>query len=266
MGRPGARLDVQQAGAVHLRREEIAISRITWDPIAGRAYETGLDRGVFYPKDGPGLPWNGLTAVVENESNSDERTRYIDGVKTRTRRRPGEFEGRIEAFTYPETFHTKGLLDKRPRPFDLCYRVQTDTSYRLHLVYNVRLGVDAHLYEQKDAVPFAWDFTTVAVPFPGLTASAHFVIEADIAYSETLVALEDVLYGNEVYDAALPNPVGIFQIFEEHSILQIIDHGDGTWTAIGPDDVVQMLDATTFQIDWPSAVMINPYTYTVHSL
>lgn len=133
-------------------------------------------------------------------------------------------------------------------------------------MYNVRLGPDAHLYEQKDTVPFAWDFTTVPVPFPGRTASAHYVVEADLAYSHTLEALENVLYGSEDYDAALPDPVGVFQIFEDNSILQIIDHGDGTWTATGPDDVVQMLDATTFQISWPSAVLINPYTYTVHSL
>ena len=207
-----------------------------------------------------------MTAVVENATDSGERTRYIDGVNTRNGRRPGEFEGRIEAFTYPEAFHTKGLLAKRARPFDLCYRVQTDASYRLHLVYNVRLGADSAVYDQKNVAPFAWDFTTVAVPFPGFTASAHFVVEADVAYSETMAALEDVLYGNESYDAALPAPVDILQIFEDNSVLQIIDHGDGTWTAIGPDDVVQMLDATTFQISWPSAILINPYTYTVHSL
>jgi hypothetical protein len=241
------------------------MTKLVWDQAADRRYEAGLDRGVFYPRSGPGEVWNGLTSVQESPSDADERTRYLDGVRTRTRRKPGDFSGTIEAFTYPESFQT--LLDQRkPRGFDLSYRVKTADSYKIHLVYNILVSPTTHMYEQEDTIPFSWDFTTTPAPFPQARPTAHFVIEASDAYSWTLEALENVLYGDESTPPTMPSPLGILDIFEENSILQIIDHGDGTWTAIGPDDVVSMLDATTFQIDWPSAVYIDATSYTVRSL
>jgi len=92
------------------------------------------------------------------------------------------------------------------------------------------------------------------------------VVSADTAYSSAVSDLEDVLYGTATSDPHLPTPDEVLAIFEANSILQIIDNGDGTWTAIGPDDAITMLDANTFQIDWPSAVYIDANFYTIHSL
>jgi len=92
------------------------------------------------------------------------------------------------------------------------------------------------------------------------------VISADVAYSSALSDLEDVLYGSATTDPRIPLPAEILSIFEENSILQIIDNGDGTWTAIGPSSAIIMLDSITFQIDWPSAVFIDANSYSIHSL
>jgi hypothetical protein len=79
-------------------------------------------------------------------------------------------------------------------------------------------------------------------------------------------ALEDVLYGTDDESPRLPSPEEVFEIFEENAILRIIDNGDGTWTAIGPDSAIEMLDSETFEITWPSAVYIDADTYTISSL
>ena len=45
------------------------MSKLKWDQIGERWYETGVDRGVLYVRDNTGaypvgVPWNGLTAVT----------------------------------------------------------------------------------------------------------------------------------------------------------------------------------------------------------
>ncbi len=79
-------------------------------------------------------------------------------------------------------------------------------------------------------------------------------------------AIEDLLYGSASTAPRLPDPQEILDLFEEGAILKIIDHGDGTWTAIGPDDVVYMTDPDTFEINWPSVVYLDEDTYQVSSL
>lgn len=235
------------------------MTRLSWDK---RDYEAGLDRGVFYLKNATGEVWNGLTSVKESDSNTDEQVRYIDGVKTDSRRRRGEFAGTIEAFTYPDSFFENVLEQRRQQGFGLSYR----TKDKIHLVYNILVGPTSFDAQQLDTQPFSWGFTTTAIPVPGARLSAHLVVDAGKAYSWTVAALEDVLYGSESGVARLPLPEEVLDIFEINSILRVIDNGDGTFTVTGPDEVIQMLDSTTFQIDWPSAVYIDAISYTLSSL
>lgn len=242
------------------------MTRLVWDRIDEREYEAGLDRGVFYPLNGPGHSWNGLVSVEESPSEADPSTRYFDGKKLPARNRRGEFAGTIQAYTYP-TISSSGLVTPHRRSlFSLSYRVQTDRGYKIHLVYNVLATPSERNYRYESTDPFSWEFSTRGMPGPGGIIVSHLVIDSSEAYPETMTALEDVLYGNDAGSPRLPTPDEVFDIFEENSILQIIDHGDGTWTAIGPDDVITMLDPTTFQIDWPSAVMISVDSYTIESL
>jgi len=104
------------------------------------------------------------------------------------------------------------------------------------------------------------------MPGPGGIVVSHFVIDTSVAYPAAVADLETILYGTETSDARLPDPFELFDFFESHSILLIVDHGDGTWTATGPDDVITMLDPTTFQISWPSAVYVDDVSYTLTSL
>lgn len=236
------------------------MTRLKWNDNTRRAYEVGADRGVYYPIDGPGEVWNGLTSVQESPSDDGISEHYLDGTKVQQRRRVGELEGVIEAYTYPEA------LTVAPRRFGLSYRAKTDTSYKIHLVYNVLAMPSDYSHQYDEVEPFSWSFTTKPVDIPGATASAHLIIDASQAYPSTITALEDFLYGSELESPRLPTPNELLTIFEETSLLRVVDNGDGSFTVTGPDDAIQMLDATTFQITWPSAIFIDDVSYTISSL
>ena len=66
------------------------MSKLTWDKIGERLYETGTKKGVLYPasKDEQGatqypkgVPWNGLTAVTESPSGAEATAIYADDIK-----------------------------------------------------------------------------------------------------------------------------------------------------------------------------------------
>lgn len=242
------------------------MTRLVWDKVTERDYEAGLDRGVFYPLNGPGHAWNGLTSVEESPSDADDRPRYMDGQKIGDRRRMGEFSATINAFTYP-TVSSDGLISPyRPARFSLSYRIQTATGYKLHLVYNALAAPSQKNYAYGSSDPLSWSITTRGVSGPSNMIVSHLVLESDTAYPETMAALEAVLYGYDGYEARMPMPDEVLQIFEDNSILMVVDNGDGSFTVTGPDAAIQMLDATTFQIAWPSAVYIDGISYTINSL
>lgn len=241
------------------------MTRVLWD-VLPHEYQVGVDRGVFYPKNAPGEVWNGLVAINEDSTDSDVKSRYIDGVPTRHRSTPGHFSGTIEAVTYPASFHNDVFGRRISTGFGLSYRVQTETRYQIHVVYNVLISPSQYVRQQSPFEPFRWGFTTTPMTVPDANPTAHLIIDAGTTYSWTLQDLEDVLYGSDTETPHLPTPTEIFEIFEENAILRIIDHGDGTWSAIGPDEAIQMLDADTFEISWPSAVYLDADTYTIHSL
>jgi len=141
-----------------------------------------------------------------------------------------------------------------------------DDRYKIHILYNVLAQPYSVVYRQSGSEPLTFDFTSTPVPVQGVSRTAHLVIDTSVAYSWTVSALEDVLYGTDTTDPRLPTPGEIYDIFEENSILIITDNGDGTWTATGPDSVITMLDSTTFQISWPSAVYLDSDSYKIHSL
>lgn len=240
------------------------MTRLMWDE---QNYDVGVEKVVFYSSaTGLGVAWSGITTITENPDDTNDVARYVDGVKRQRYRRGEDFSGTIEAYTYPDAFYEDILTQRRPRSFGLTYQVRTKDSYKIHLVYNASISPSQFAYERSDEDTFSWDFTTTPIYIPGARATAHLIIDPSIAYTWTMQAFEDILYGSEAQASRLPQPLEVLSIFEENSIVRVVDHGDGTFTVSGPDDIVQMIDATTFKIDWPSAVYIDADTYTIHSL
>ena len=249
------------------------MTKLSWHESGKHFYEAGVDQGAFYPENAPAVSWNGLVSVKETPSGDTKSIVYIDGLRYQNQLSLGSFAASIEAYTYPNEF------DEYKGPFGFCYRTQigndldgTDYGYKLHLVYNALATPTAKEYssinDSSEAIAFSWDISTTPVPLIGSRPTAHIVVESP-AYSWVFSDLEDILYGTELTEPRFPSIDEVIQLFENDSILKITDNGDGTWTAesrSGFDNIIQMLDTTTFQISWPSAVFIDSESYTISSL
>lgn len=257
------------------------MTRILWDAIGSRYFSAGVDRGVLYLQNGSGVAWNGLTAVNEAPSGADVVEGYYDGVKFFSKRKVEAYEATIEAFTYPlefEEYDGRGqyVTGQARKPFGFSYRTRlgndvdgVDHGYLIHIIYNARVAPStrAHrsLSSSVELTQFSWPITTTPIPMAGRIGS-HLIIDTRIANDEQVANLEAILYGSAGADPMLPTAEFIIDLFEDASILKIIDHGDGTWTAEGPDEAIEMLTADLFEITWPSAVYIDAVTYQISSL
>ena len=77
------------------------MTALEWDKVGERFYETGIDRGVLYPRFGDAVPWNGLTNVAE-EIGREVKSYYMVGVKYLDHHVPGSYSAKLDAFTYPD--------------------------------------------------------------------------------------------------------------------------------------------------------------------
>lgn len=254
------------------------MSRIQWGSAGTRAYESGVDRGVFYPQVGPGLPWNGLVAVKEDPDGSELSKIFIDGTPFRVQKTKESFAAVLQAYTSPREFddYDGNHGQQRRKAFGLSYRtkvgndISPDHGYKIHIVYNA-LAMPSTVDNSTlatgglNATPFSWGLSTTAIPIPGAKPAAHLIIDTTVANPEAIQAVEDALYGSIDGDAYLPTPEELMDLFEQHAIFVVIDHGDGTWTATGPDEAFDMLDTDTFQITWPSVIYLDTDTYQISS-
>lgn len=259
--------------------------RIEWNTFGTRFYEAGVDRGVLYIDDQPGVPWVGLTSVNENPSGGDPKPYYIDGVKYLNVPEAEEFEATINALTYPdEFFPCEGIAQprlgmflgqQRKKTFGFCYRTKigNDLSenygYKIHLVYNALASSTSRdnttFSDRNDLTQFSWKIVTKPPSTPEYKRTSYIVVDSRFTDPSVLALLEDTLYGTEEDPARLPTFEELIAIFDTVSSLKIIDNGDGTWTATAAGDIIRMLDDTTFEITAPTAVYIDDDTYTLSS-
>lgn len=248
------------------------MARLIWSP---DGYSAGVDRGVLYLEDNIGVVWNGLISVEEAPGASALTPLYFDGKVYAVFGEGENYLPTVTAFTYPKEFElydgTRDILGKQPRRnFGFCYRETLDDGYILHLVYNALAEPIVKKYQTNDDSPdpssFSWKFQTRPENFPGGKPAAHFLVDSRLSNPYALKKLEDALYGSDTNSPYLPTIDEVIDFFEDFVILKITNHGDGTWTAEGPDDVVYMVGPTEFGINWPSLTYLDAVTYEVSSL
>lgn len=262
------------------------MATLVWDKAGERVYQTGVDRGVLYLHDGTAVPWNGLIDIEEG-SNSELRSFYLDGVKFLESLSPGDFIGKLKAFTYPDEFDTvNGMVSVAPgltyheqphKSFNLSYRTRvgndlegTDHGYKIHVLYNVLANPDVIAFASADAsaqvIEFVWSLTGTPPKPDKYRPTVHISMDSRTTPPDILQLLEDTLYGTETTVPSLPSIMEISEYFGYLGALIIVDHGNGTWSAIDESDTyITMLDATTFQIDDADVVYLDPDTYTISS-
>ena len=197
------------------------MSRITWDNVGERYYETGVKQGVLYPIQSggvysKGVAWNGLTAVTESPSGAEATALYADDIKYLNLMSNEEFGATIEAYTYPDEFAecdgsaalATGVMigQQKRKTFGLCYRTSlgndvdgSDYGYKLHLVYGCLAAPSEKAYatinDSPEAITFSWEVSTTPVAVTGFKPTSQITIDSTKVNAEKLAALEDVLYG-----------------------------------------------------------------------
>lgn len=216
------------------------MTRLTWDQVGERLYETGVDRGVLYIPNvsgvyDDGVAWNGLTTVTESPTGAEATAIYADNIKYLNLISLEEFGATIEAYTYPDEFaQFDGMAVPTPgvtvgqqsrRSFGLSYRTRmgndvlsTDYGYKLHLIYGATAAPSEKAYatinDSPEAITFSWELTTTAVAAGGTMKPTSLLTIASMTVdADALSDLEDILYGTVGVDPRLPLPNEVVALF-----------------------------------------------------
>lgn len=224
------------------------MSKLVWDQVGERVYETGVDHGVLYPQSGgaypKGVAWNGLITVTETPSGAEDNALYADNMKYLNLKGAEEFGATLECYYYPQEWKACNgeavgapgvtLSQQTRNTFGLCYRtlVGNDTEgtnhgYKLHLIYGCSATPSERSYgtinDSPDAITFSYEIATTPVPVDGFQPTALVTIDStDPTIDKTkLAALEKILYGSDESstgaddgaDPRLPYPDEVISIF-----------------------------------------------------
>ena len=220
------------------------MSKLTWDQVGERLYETGVEQGAIYPMTtsgtyGTGEAWNGLTAVTESPSGAEPTALYANDRKYVELTSAEEFGGTIEAYTYPKGFAAcNGEIDvvaglrlsqQSRKPFGLVYKtlIGNDTEgtkhgYKLNIVYGAKVSPSEQanntVNDSPEAKTMSWEFTTTPVEVAGFDPTAHLVIDSTEVEKTKLEALEAILYGANETDPRLPLPSEIVTLLKTDQV------------------------------------------------
>jgi hypothetical protein len=220
------------------------MTKLLWDQVGERRYETGVDHGVLYiPNDtgeyDTGYAWNGLTTLTESPSGAESNPQYADNIKYLNLVSAEEFGGTIEAFTYPEEFaQCDGTAEpiagitfgqQTRKLFGMSYRSRVgndlagvDYGYKLHLVYNCLAAPSekafATINDSPEAIGFSWEFSTTPIEVGTVGGveykpTATLTVNSATVDADSLTALEDLLYGSSGTDPSLPTPAEVYALF-----------------------------------------------------
>lgn len=245
------------------------MTKITWLKAGERTFEAGIDRGVLYVDDNPGVPWNGLINVNQTSSGGDVKPRYLDGIKIGNHTSPEEFEGTIEAYTYPVEFEQcdgtallqNGLRVKQQgrKNFNMVYRSKVgndiaglEFAYQIHILYNLKAEPSDRSYrtlsDRNDPATFSWHITSRAIQIAGLYPTSHYILDSRDVPAELLQTIEDTIYGTDDTDPSLPSAGELVFIFDSYQDL-VYDAGNPFTPVFAIYDAGAPGDPYDFEID-----------------
>lgn len=262
------------------------MTAIQWYQAGNKIYESGLDRGVLYVHGMDGVPWTGLTSVAE-DSNNVVNPIHFDATKINDLVVLGNFSGVLRAFTYPDEFlECEGVLEDQEgiylseqpvKRFNLSYRTKIGESdndfsegYKIHILYNLTavpsqkvrktLGLSAEINE------FEWNLTSIPEEIAGYRPTSHLIVDSRNIDPWLLIDLEEVLYGNDTREPTLPSLRALTTFIRKWDRMIIVDHGDGTWSAIAKDpDQITMISGSEFSIEADNVTYLDADTYEISS-
>lgn len=221
------------------------MAKLVWDEAGKHVYETGVSKGVLYVMSNTpgtyekGVAWNGLSSVSESPTGAEVSAIYADNVKYLNLMSREEFEGSIEAYTYPDEFmacdgsaspeDAKGFVvgQQDRKTFAFCYQTKIgndlnpEAGYKIHIIYGALASPSERSYEtvndSPEAMTFSWDITTTPVAVTGFKPTAHVELDSTKIDKTKLEKIEAKLYGT--------------------------DEPSGEPTLLMPDEIINMLKA-----------------------
>lgn len=219
---------------------------ISWSKPGSRLFESGVDRCVLYVGSNPGVPWMGVTSVEAGSSGGDVKERYLDGVMISNYAEPENFEGSIEAFTYPREFEpcdgissiANGLraMQQPRKPFNLSYRTKIGNelnelgyAYRLHFIFNVRAEPASRGFKtlggEVEPTTMNWSLKARHSLINGLRPTSYLSLDSREVPAELLKTIEDILYGTEITSPRIPSAAELAFLFDSF-LDNVYDAGD----------------------------------------
>lgn len=262
------------------------MAAIAWDQTGDRVFETGLDRAVLYFPDGGGVPWNGLISV--NEKNTTEVDAvYFDGIKFNDIVVIGDYSATLRAYTYPEEFmEFEGIIAEQTgmyvanqpaRLFHLSYRTRVgndingpDDGYKIHMLWNLIAVPSNKSYQtlslQSEPTEFEWDLTSIPEEIEKYRPTSHIILDSRKLDPMLMRDIEVILYGDVDREPIMPSLKGFTSFVRKWERIIVVDNGDGTWSATSDvPGVIEMVDATTFQINNANATYLDLDTFEIQS-
>lgn len=208
------------------------MSRLVWDQVGQKIYETGVkDCALYTMGEGgtynKGVAWNGITGITESPSGAEKTKLYANDAVYANLLSAEEYGATIEAYTYPEEFAecdgsaeiaTGVTIGQQPRKsFGLAYKTtigndteSTEHGYKLHLVYGGTASPSekshATINESPEAMSLSWEVSTVPVAVSGHKPTASLEIDSTKVSPEALAKIEAKLYGDETGEPTLLLP------------------------------------------------------------
>ena len=174
------------------------MSKLKWDQIGERLYETGVNKGVLYPfakatNNYPtGVAWNGLTAVNESPSGAEATEAYMYPDEFAVCNGEAELAagvtvGQQARITFGLSYQTKIGSDQ-----------DSEKGYKIHLIYGALASPSEKSYatvnDSPEAITFSWELKTTPVEVEGFKPTATLVIDSTKVDPDKLAALEAILY------------------------------------------------------------------------
>ena len=213
------------------------MSKIVWNELANRVFETGVSKGVLYPQVNAAYPkgvaWDGLTGVTESPSGAEPTKLYAANTVHAVLLSAEEYGATIEAYMYPDEFAAcngeaevvagVSIGQQSRQAFGFSYVSQisdatgnVDHGYKIHIVYGCVASpserAHATINDSPEAETMSWEISTTPVNVPGFKPTATFTINSLTVDKEKLAAVEAVLYGTDEVEAKLPLPAELMTL------------------------------------------------------
>ena len=217
------------------------MTELLWNVSAEKYFESGVDRGALYVRDGagdytPGVAWEGLIAVTEKPGGAEPTDLWANNVLYAKLVSPEIFDGSLEAYTFPpEWLPADGLLphgthlgsyfhQQARSTFGLTYRTRIgsdeqggELGWKIHCIYGCLAQPSEvarnTVNDSPEASTFSWEFKTTPVSVTGFGPISKLTFDSRTLTPGNLATLEDEIWGTGVITANLPLPDDLFALF-----------------------------------------------------